>query len=103
MVLALACCRKHRERSWASGVFTLYAEKEIHHVAILDHVILAFPHFSCPLPWLRIRPAGDEVVVGDGLGTDETRSKSVWITPAAWGGIAPVDGPRAHFLTPAVK
>ncbi len=47
-------------------------KQEIHHIAILDDVFLAFgTHLACILRAL-FAFVGDEVVKGNGLGTDET-------------------------------
>jgi hypothetical protein len=79
-------------------------EQEVQHVAVLDHVFLAFRAHLARLPWRLLALAGDEVVEGDGLGADEARSKSVWITPAACGAVSPLWMVQARTsLTPAVK
>lgn len=53
----------------------LDVKPEQHHVAVLDDVVLAFlAHFAGVLGFL-FAAAGDEVVVGDGLGLDEATLK----------------------------
>ena len=74
-------------------------EQEVHHVAVMHDVFLAF---SAHLPGFLgtgFALVGDEVFVGDGLGADEaTLEVSVDDARRLGGGVAGVDGPGTDFL-----
>ena len=74
-------------------------EQEIQHVAVLDDVFLAFDAHLAGFLGAGFALAGDEVVVGDGLGADEA-ALEVGVDDAGRlrRGVAAVDGPGAHFL-----
>ena len=77
----------------------LDVEQEVQHVAILDHVFLAFgAHLArvlCALFTLVL----DEVFKRDGLGPDEAALEVAMDHTCGLGsGVAHMDGPGAHFL-----
>src|SRR5215213_6970222 len=47
-------------------------EQEVDHIAILDDVLLAFPAQPAELPRFGQTAGGDQVVIGDDLGSNET-------------------------------
>src|SRR3990167_511410 len=77
----------------------LDVEQEVHHVAILDNVFLAFCAHLARILGALLTLVLDEIVKRDGLGTDETTLEiAVDHACGLRGGIAHVDGPGAHFL-----
>ena len=79
-------------------------EQEVHHVAVLHDVLLAFqPHLAGLLRAL-LALAGDVVVEAMTSARMKPFSKSVWITPAACGAVSPlwIVHARTSF-SPAVK
>src|SRR5690606_7961278 len=77
----------------------LHVEAEMHHVAVAHDVVLAFqPHFSLLLR-ARLAAVGDEVLVGDRLGTDEAALEvAVDHARGLRRGRPGPHGPGAHFL-----
>ena len=61
----------------------------MHDIAVGDDVMISFePHlarFACP----ALATEGDVILVPDGLGANEPRSKSEWMTAAACGALVP--------------
>src|SRR5574343_1471990 len=74
-------------------------EQEVHHVAILDDVFLAFgPHLASILGPLFALVL-DEILERDGLrAADAAFAVAVDHAGGLRGGVANVDGPGAHFL-----
>ena len=79
-------------------------EQEVQHVAVLDHVLLAFGTHLAGFLGTLFALVGEEVGEGDRLRADET-SFEVGMDDA--GGlrcrVTAVNGPRLTSLTPAVK
>src|SRR5690348_15080914 len=77
----------------------LIGEPEVHHVAVLDDIFLAFQTHLASLLGRHLAAERDEIVVGDGLGADEALLE-VGVDGAGrlWSAGTASDGPRAGLL-----
>src|SRR3990167_11031477 len=76
-------------------------EQEVQHVAVLDHVLLAFRTHLAGLFRACFTLVLDEVLEGDGLGADEAPLEIGVDDAGGLGGrVTDADGPGAHFLDP---
>lgn len=79
--------------------FGLYVKQEVHHIAVLHDIFLAFyAHFAGFFSF-GFAAERDKIVVGNDLGADEAAFE-VGVDDAGglWGGVAFVDGPGADFF-----
>src|SRR5512145_2434808 len=96
-MLAVAATTSRAKGAGADGPSG--AEQEVHHIAILDDVFLAFRAHLAGILGALLALVGNEVFIGDGLGPDVALLE-IGVNHASRlrSGITHMDRPGTHFL-----
>ena len=80
----------------------LHVEAEVDHVAVLHDVLLALGAQRAGMTRRGLAAVPHELVDVDHFARMKPRSKSVWITPAAWGAVHPARIVHARSMRESV-